>query len=323
MNNRVTIGLLMLTKNSRSTVQAALNSASPYMSQMVVVDTGSEDDTVQIAIRSGAEVYFFNWIDDFSAARNFALKHIHTDWVLMLDSDEVLSFFDIEIFYQLIDKINIGGINILIDNMLEREGNFTTSSHRYTRLFKRDDSFFFTGKIHEQIRNSIEAGGFEIIESDFKILHMGYQNFDKQKNERNTRLLQIDSSENPEDDWLKLHLAETHFTAGRIIEAEGLLNEILYSKMLSVKQKELAKLRLAQISLGNDNYQESINLTEFSSDDFQNEALRLYVRGTSFLFMKKYEESIHLLEKCLAVDSPSLVQSDVRRVLELAKKLFN
>lgn len=322
MNNKVSFGVFILTRDSSANIQAALNSVSPFVNQIVVVDTGSLDDTASKAIRSGAEVYFFEWIDDFSAARNYALQLLHTDWVLMLDSDELLSNFDSNLFSQIASNPSLGGINLVINNSLSNDGEQTLKSHRYTRIFRNHPKLRFTGRIHEQIRSSIEAEGFNIYESDFSILHLGYDSYNEEKNKRNLQLLTHDSIDNPNDDWLRFHLAETHFAAGRFDEAAPIYSAISDSNQLNQDQSEMSKLRLAQIALRIDDYGLILELTSFLAISSQNEALRNYIRGTAFLFLKRADESIECFEKCLRINSPILVKKDIESALNVALSMI-
>ena len=70
----IKLSLAMIVKNEEATIERVLKSAIPFCDQMVVVDTGSTDKTVEIAKSLGAEIYSFKWIDDFSAARNYSFS---------------------------------------------------------------------------------------------------------------------------------------------------------------------------------------------------------------------------------------------------------
>lgn len=85
-----TLGLHMIARNSEETLARTLECVKGLFDQIVVVDTGSEDNTISLAKSYGAEVYEFPWIDDFSAARNFALDKITTDWAMWLDTGDVV-----------------------------------------------------------------------------------------------------------------------------------------------------------------------------------------------------------------------------------------
>lgn len=82
------VALVMIARDASRSIERALRSAAPYVHEMVVLDTGSLDDTVAIARRVGAHVEFFPWIDDFAAARNAALELADAEWNVILDSDE-------------------------------------------------------------------------------------------------------------------------------------------------------------------------------------------------------------------------------------------
>ena len=80
----------MIARNEAQFIQEAIDSVRGLVHQMIVVDTGSVDDTIQIARESGATVVEAAWNNDFSAARNEALEHVTSQWVLILDADERL-----------------------------------------------------------------------------------------------------------------------------------------------------------------------------------------------------------------------------------------
>lgn len=84
------ITLNMIVKNEAEMLPICLKSVRPFVSEIVIVDTGSSDATVEIAKAFDANVYFFDWIDDFSAARNAALSFVKTPWTLWLDADDMV-----------------------------------------------------------------------------------------------------------------------------------------------------------------------------------------------------------------------------------------
>lgn len=86
-----TLGLAMIARDEERCIARALDSVAPYVNEMVVVDTGSTDRTVEIATSCGAAVKHFEWVDDFAAAKNHALEQLSTDYILVLDADEWIS----------------------------------------------------------------------------------------------------------------------------------------------------------------------------------------------------------------------------------------
>lgn len=84
------INLVMIVKDEERSLKRCLLAARPFVDEMIVVDTGSADNTKKIAEEAGARVYEFAWVKDFSAARNYALAQSDADWNLVLDADEYL-----------------------------------------------------------------------------------------------------------------------------------------------------------------------------------------------------------------------------------------
>ncbi|CAN1213016.1 Glycosyltransferase 2-like domain-containing protein [Tumidithrix helvetica PCC 7403] len=85
-----TLSLCMIVKNESKNLSRCLDSVVRYVDEIVIVDTGSEDNTIDIAKQYGAKVDFFQWCDDFAAARNYALSKVTGDWVFVIDADEEL-----------------------------------------------------------------------------------------------------------------------------------------------------------------------------------------------------------------------------------------
>src|SRR5271166_5941014 len=86
-----TLSLAMIVRNEGATIERVLGCAKLFADEMVVVDTGSTDDTVAKAEAVGAIVHRFAWVDDFAAARNFAFSKCAGDWIVWLDGDDVIS----------------------------------------------------------------------------------------------------------------------------------------------------------------------------------------------------------------------------------------
>src|SRR5438445_13689656 len=80
----------MIVKNEETRLPACLESASDLFDEVVVVDTGSSDNTKEVALRYGVRVYDFHWVDSFAAARNEALRHATARWIMWLDADDRL-----------------------------------------------------------------------------------------------------------------------------------------------------------------------------------------------------------------------------------------
>jgi glycosyltransferase involved in cell wall biosynthesis len=86
-----TLSLAMIVRNEGQTIERVLDCAKAFADEMVVVDTGSTDDTIAKAKAKGAQVHYFSWIDDFAAARNLSFSRCAGDWIIWLDGDDLIS----------------------------------------------------------------------------------------------------------------------------------------------------------------------------------------------------------------------------------------
>ncbi len=314
----INLGAAIIVKDAEKELPKALASIADYCSQIAIVDTGSRDDTPKIASRFGAELYFFEWTGDFSAARNRALKFIRTDWTLVIDSDEELDGESLEKNFPLFETENLGALEILIENSLP-DGSKTF--HKYPRIFKNHPKIRFEGKIHEQIAPSILSLGLKIIDSSVKIRHRGYKKLDAEKIERNRRALLSSLRESPADDFVKYHLAETEFAAKNFPEAEKLFLAVVGSFALSDEQRDKAKIRLAQINLAKNEFSKAAEFADFSAVSKELESLRLYVFGVARLMSGDLNEAEKALLSPDLDSSSSVSEKNLKDAREALKRL--
>ena len=203
------LSVCLIVKNEEKFLAQCLKSVRKLAQQIVVVDTGSTDRTVEIAKEFGAEVHSFKWCDDFSAARNAALEHVTGDWVLALDADEELSAKDHEkLRAAMSDAATMAWRLPIVDTGRELDG-----CSYVPRLFRNAPGLFYLGRVHEQIFSSIEVRraewGLENKIGDATLIHHGYTNEvvrDRNKVERNLQLLERAVEELPGEPHLLMNL---------------------------------------------------------------------------------------------------------------------
>ena len=196
------LSICLITRNEEKFLGQCLKSVRGLAQQIVVVDTGSTDRTLEIAREHGAEIYSFAWHDDFSAARNVALEHATGDWILMLDADEELPAARHDHLLTDIKQSEAIGIRLPLVN----QGQEASGQSFVPRLFRNAPGVFYHGRIHEQVFPSLvalgKAWGLPIGLGSAQILHHGYSKEmiqDRSKIERNLRLLRLAVEENPGD----------------------------------------------------------------------------------------------------------------------------
>ncbi len=289
-----TIGVAMIARDCAETIARALSSVRTIARQIVVLDTGSHDRTPTVAARLGAEVYFHQWRNDFSDARNLALDYLRTDWVLVLDSDEELDSESFRTYCPNLAEPSLGGVELTIVSALD--GGLTASEHRYTRLFRRHPGIRFEGAIHEQIAASIQRAGFQIASSQMRIFHYGYQTVQPEKIERNIALLEAELERQPESPWLRYHLGLAYFAAGKLDSAAALLEPLCINAELSAEQRELARLRAAQCALAHDRLLEAEQLIGTPCGSIHREGLRMFIMAGVLAAQRRFSGALEALE---------------------------
>ena len=317
------ISAAIIGKNSTKSLEYTILSLKGICNQIVFVDTGSDDQTPQLAARLGAEVYFFDWQNDFSLARNFALRFVRNDWILSIDTDEILSQIDMHKLDESIERnSNIGGFNVTLKNYLNKEDLNQFSIHHYTRLFRKHHLIRFSGKIHEQIRPSIEALGLEIVDSNIVIEHFGYMEQSAEKQVRNLQLLENQIEENDNDVFFKYHLAQTEFSLKNFQKAKEIFLEIISSPLLSAEQIAFSKIRLGQIFINENNFSEAEKYLLDKIDDDNLDGLRLFVLAATKISRHDFQSAYKIYNNPILLNSSYVDKKVVDQALSAIKQIL-
>lgn len=185
------ISACVISKNEEEHIMRCLSSIVGVVDEIILVDTGSIDHTVDIAKEFGAKIIIKSWEDDFSLQRNTGLSYATGDWIFFIDCDEELDEASRCRIKEVIKDSEYEAYSIIVKNILPNDNSFEFIS---IRLFKNRECFRFRGKIHEQIVYSITEnyGNNSISYCDLRINHYGYNPFNtnvKAKLNRNLRIL--------------------------------------------------------------------------------------------------------------------------------------
>jgi hypothetical protein len=208
------IALVLIARNESRCLARCLQSARPFVDEMVVVDTGSSDATPQIAVAEGARLAHFPWQEDFSAARNFALAQTQAQWRLVLDADE---------------WIERGGENlralanaaareayigqVTVRSSFDDEGAVRHATNAISRVLPRGVEY--AGRIHEQPVHALPVRKLDVV-----IGHDGYLRAHRAgKSDRNERLLRALAHDRPGDAYVLYQLGKELEIHGRFGEA--------------------------------------------------------------------------------------------------------
>lgn len=215
------LSLCMIVRDEQEALPRCLRSVADAVDELVVVDTGSSDDTVQIARSFGAHVISSPWEGSFAHARNVSFDAASGDWILFLDADEVL----LEGAQQLRSLTAQSWCEAFYVSIVSHTGSLsdgTSVTHRALRLLRNRPQYRFEGRLHEQI--AVRLPGFlpgRLRESAVRIEHFGYLHdvrARRQKSARNIGLLRLQQAEGRPSSFLHFNIGCEH-AAGEDHEA--------------------------------------------------------------------------------------------------------
>jgi len=227
-----TLSVCMIVRDEENTLARCLESVRPVGDELIVIDTGSQDNTIVIANDFGAKVFHFEWCDDFAAARNESLKHAAGDWVLQIDADEELVVDSIPRLRQCIRKPNVICYSIKCDNGPTYTG---PRFGWFDRLFRRHPGVFYHGPYHETVsqsaRDLITANSEwrRLSEPSIVLRHYGYEEsgISRKKHERGVPIMESYVKANPKDAYMLSQLGTAYSALGRSDEAVEYLKKAL------------------------------------------------------------------------------------------------
>ncbi|MEF3307138.1 glycosyltransferase [Paenibacillus sp. GYB003] len=163
----ISISLCMIVKNEEETLERCLESVGDLVDEIIIVDTGSTDRTVEIASRYTPHVFHFEWVDDFSQVRNFSFSKATKDYIFWLDADDTLLPDDqlkMQRLKQTLDPV-LDAVSMDYHIAFDQYGNVITSSRRF-RLVKRSKHYQWRGAVHEMLAVTGNA-----LDSDIVVTH--------------------------------------------------------------------------------------------------------------------------------------------------------
>jgi|GEM_PF-893490 len=303
-SKKATLSLSMIVKNEEEHLAKCLRSVRPVVDEMIVVDTGSTDRTMDIAKVFGAQVFEFPWTGDFSEARNHSLSKAKGDWILILDGDEVLSLLDLKTLRELTGKKPVSPVaysiltrnytnNVSAVGWTPNNGDYPEEAGRgwipspKVRLFTRSKEAFFSDPVHETLEASLRKAEIPVHPCNIVVHHYG-----KLEGERDLRkgedyyvLGKIKYENDPTNATYIHELARQAQTLGKYEESIELFLKLL--ELAEVNPETKAYLKLNHPLRMNPETEVYILLT------------------SSYLMLDRYEEALSASRKAVEL-SPDL-----------------
>lgn len=204
-----------IVKNEEKNLPHSIQSVCSAADELIVVDTGSKDRTKTLAVQYGAAVYDYNWADDFSAPRNYAISLATGDWIVFLDADE--SFVHPERVRRAIESLvsqhsEADAVMLRLRQIDLDDGGREIGREWCLRIFRNQDNLRYEGKIHENIQNRDRALSLLYAGEDLCLNHTGYSGGRiREKLRRNLALLQQEIAVKGEQPQYYMFLADCYF----------------------------------------------------------------------------------------------------------------
>lgn len=302
----MTLSVCLIVKNEEQVLRRCLSCAAAFADEIVIADTGSTDGTVKIAKDFTDKVYFFEWRDDFSAARNFAFEKASCDLVMWLDADDVITEENREKIARLKESFADYDMAIL-PYAAAFDGGEPTFVYDRERIFRRDKNYRFCGAVHE----AVTPRG-RILRSDAVIYHKKIKNGEPL---RNLRILQkrIAAGVNL-DEREKFYYGRELLFNGMYREAATVLEDFLSGGGWAVNKTEAClNLYTAYLNLGEEGKALSALLKSFTVAPPQSRAC--CILGGYFLDKGDLQTAIYWYNRALDApqeDSGGFVDKDYR-----------
>lgn len=311
MKPSIRLSQCMIVKNEEKNIRRALSWGNEIVSEQIVVDTGSTDQTVAIAEEMGAKVYHFDWNDDFSAAKNYAIEQAKGDWIAFLDADEYLNEEGVETLYNILSSLRAKSkaqrpslIRSMILN-LDDSGKVFASALQ-DRFFCNNLHIRYKNKIHEMLFRN-DSGSFTVQDESHRlsVYHTGYAPAayaETNKLQRNIRMLQKELEEHPNDGDTWSYLGDSFLAEGLLGEAEEAYKKTLAIPAASMmpERRTPAYANLLRCYMSRADKEEDIlelyaefEQTQYNCPDVE------YWMGVWRLNQKREREAVVWLEKAL------------------------
>ncbi|MBX3117428.1 MAG: glycosyltransferase [Fimbriimonadaceae bacterium] len=235
------ISLCMIAKNEERVIRDCLESAKPFFKEILFLDTGSTDSTVEIAKECGAIVRQTEWPDSFALARTESMQGATGKWIMWLDADDTLPFECGEEIIRAVNHAPEDVIGFVVPVRFVEEKGFGTQVD-HVKVFRNWPGLTWEGRIHEQIlpelrreglNRGFEAGG-RIARLNAYVLHSGYDTSEAgqaKKRERDEHLLKLDLAERPDHPFVLFNLGMTaHYTGAHEEAVEWFKNCLEHSR---------------------------------------------------------------------------------------------
>ncbi len=295
----------MIVKNEEKFIKKCISSVLMFTDDIVVVDTGSTDRTKEIASELNVKLFDFIWIEDFSAARNFAASHARYDWVLVIDADEELVEIDVDAIKQFMQCIKNTGMVSLFE-VCE-----TPYLNQVIRFYNRKNCMY-VNRIHEQLKlidrtySSPESKKIPIMFN-----HYGYSKEivqSQNKIERNEKMLLEEIKLYPNDPMLYYYLGKTYSAWSKDFHKASAAYEkaLVLSPNLGLTYTQNLIIEYGYSLINSGRYADALTLKKHM-EALENNPYYRFMMAQVLQNNAQFIEAVDLFESCIGDPTPDFM----------------
>ena len=301
------ISLCMIVKDEKDFIEQCLKSVGGVVKEIIIVDTGSKDGTVDICEKHNATIYPYTWNNHFAEARNFGISKASGDYILWLDADEELEAGHEQLLFDTLTESNADMYFMPIINYygetfpVKKEQAFL---YHQPRLFKNHIGIQFYNAIHESpLFPKGQNDDYNIKNIQIPIHHYGYikQLTEKRKKgQRNLELIQQEYKKPNHSPWIEYHLANEYYRLGDARTAFEYLNESIFRFLLEgIKPPSILYRLKYGIMVDTQSFDEALPGIDKAITLYPDYVDLHYLKGIIHYYKNNYKEALECFEKCL------------------------
>ena len=297
------LSLCMIVKNEEQNLPRCLKSVKHFVDEMIIVDTGSEDNTAEIAKSFGADVYCFEWNGSFSEARNFSMERAKGDWILIMDADDEMYPYAPEKIRELITDTDADAYFFETISYLGEKPGQDVIRNMNIRLIRNRRGYFFSGAIHEQIYGNILAINpqAKIVNKDMTVYHYGYLEKNiaaANKRARNIAMLEEEMETQPKSNFTLFNLGSEYCAQGDAEKALSFFEQAYKSFNPDEGYSTHLIMKMACCYIDLCRFEEAIRLCSEGLAYYPEFTDILYIKGLAYDAWGKKALALDCFKKC-------------------------
>jgi glycosyltransferase involved in cell wall biosynthesis len=321
-----TISLCMIVKNEEKLLARCLDSVSDLMDEIIIVDTGSTDDTKKVAARYTDKIFDFKWVDDFSAARNYAFSKATMDYIYSCDADEILDSDNHEEFRKLkavlIPEVEI--VQMKYSEIASEQTVLNSKNEYRPKLFKRLRNYVWINPVHETVRLDPV-----VFDSDIVIMHRPDKTEEHSKRDFRIFSGMVKRGEKISDPLLNMYARELWKKGSKedFKTASRYFKEIINKESVDPDCLEIAAVIMTRASRLLKRTSDFIKYTSMLQSVGLGGSELFYELGEFFYDSEEYEDALVWYRSAVNVDAPVLDvhaggDEAYRRIVDCCKMLL-